>query len=71
MKTMSPRGAVFTLADITVILSENRVNMRAINTAATTDYGVPRLIVADADRLTAVLEQDGIGTISGENLGLH
>lgn len=127
------------LADITGILSENQVNMRAINIAETTDYGVLRLIVddaakassilleqgfiltmtpvvgvavpdtpgglskvlgvisgagidveymysvfgqkdglacmifrvADSDALTAVLEQNGINTIAGEDLGLH
>ena len=127
------------LADITGILSQNQVNMRAINIAETTDYGVLRLIVddaakassilleqgfiltmtpvvgvavpdtpgglsrvlsvisgaeidveymysvfgqkdgqacmifrvADSDGLTAILEQNGIGTIAGEDLGLH
>ena len=127
------------LADITGILSQNQVNMRAINIAEATDYGVLRLIVddaakassilleqgfiltmtpvvgvavpdtpgglskvlsvisgaeidveymysvfgqkdgqacmifrvADSDGLTAVLEQNGIGTIAGEDLGLH
>jgi hypothetical protein len=127
------------LADITGIHSQNQVNMRAINIAETTDYGVLRLIVddaakassillekgfiltmtpvvgvavpdtpgglsrvlsvisgaeidveymysvfgqkdgqacmifrvADSDGLTAVLEQNGIGTIAGEDLGLH
>ena len=127
------------LADITGILSQNQVNMRAINIAETTDYGVLRLIVddaakassilleqgfiltmtpvvgvavpdtpgglskvlsvissaeidveymysvfgqkdgqacmifrvADSDGLTAVLEKNGIGTIAGEDLGLH
>lgn len=127
------------LADITSILSDNQINMRAINIAETADYGVLRLIVddaskassilleqgfiltmtpvvgvavpdtpgglskvlgvisraeidveymysvfgqrdgqacmifrvADSDGLTAVLEQNGIGTIAGEDLGLH
>ena len=127
------------LADITGILSQNQVNMRAINIAETTDYGVLRLIVddaakassillekgfiltmtpvvgvavpdtpgglskvlsvissaeidveymysvfgqkdgmaciifrvADSDRLTALLEDNGISTITGEELGLH
>ena len=36
------------LADITGILSDNRVNMRAINIAETADYGVLRLMVDDA-----------------------
>ena len=106
------------LADITHILSDNQVNMQAINIAESTDYGILRLIVddaakassilleqgfiltmtpvvgvaveymysvfgqrngqacmifrvADTDGLAAVLEQNGIGTITGEDLGLH
>lgn len=35
------------LADITNILSENGVNMRAINIAESADYGVLRLIADD------------------------
>lgn len=127
------------LADITGILSENHVNMRAISIAETSDYGILRLIVddaakassilleqgfiltmtpvvgvavsdtpgglskvlsiisragidveymysvfgqkdgqacmifrvADADKLTALLDENGIGTIKGETLGIH
>ncbi len=43
------------LADITGILSENHVNMRAINIAETADYGVLRLIVDDASKASAIL----------------
>lgn len=47
------------LADITGILSENQVNMRAINIAETTDYGVLRLIVDDASRASSILLKQG------------
>lgn len=47
------------LADITGILSENQVNMRAINIAETTDYGVLRLIVDDASRASSILLEQG------------
>lgn len=47
------------LADITSILSENQVNMRAINIAETADYGVLRLIVDDASRASAILLEQG------------
>ena len=47
------------LADITGILSENQVNMRAINIAETTDYGVLRLIVDDAAKASSILLEQG------------
>ena len=47
------------LADITKILSENQVNMRAINIAETADYGVLRLIVDDASRASSILLEQG------------
>ena len=47
------------LADITGILSENQVNMRAINIAETADYGVLRLIVDDASKASAILLEQG------------
>lgn len=47
------------LADITKILSENKVNMRAINIAETADYGVLRLIVDDAAGASAILLEQG------------
>lgn len=47
------------LADITKILSENQVNMRAINIAETADYGVLRLIVDDAAKASSILLEQG------------
>ncbi len=47
------------LADITGILSQNQVNMRAINIAETTDYGVLRLIVDDAAKASSILLKQG------------
>ncbi len=47
------------LADITGILSRNQVNMRAINIAETTDYGVLRLIVDDAAKASSILLEQG------------
>ena len=48
------------LADITGILSQNQVNMRAINIAETTDYGVLRLIVDDAAKASSILLEQGV-----------
>lgn len=47
------------MADITGILSENQVNMRAINIAETADYGVLRLIVDDAPKASSILLEQG------------
>ena len=47
------------LADITGILSENQVNMRAINIAETADYGILRLIVDDASKASSILLEQG------------
>lgn len=47
------------LADITGILSENQVNMRAISIAETADYGVLRLIVDDAPKASGILLEKG------------
>ncbi|HBA48089.1 MAG TPA: amino acid-binding protein [Lachnospiraceae bacterium] len=47
------------LADITGILSENHVNMRAISIAETSDYGILRLIVDDASKASSILLEQG------------
>lgn len=47
------------LADITGILSEKQVNMRAISIAETADYGILRLIVDDASRASSILLEQG------------
>ena len=47
------------LADITNILSQNQVNLRAISIAETADYGVLRLIVDDASRASSILLEQG------------
>ena len=42
-------------AEITGILAENGIDMRAISVAETADYGVLRMIVDDAQKTTALL----------------
>ena len=46
-------------AEITGVLAENNIDLRAISIAETADYGVLRLIVADAQKATATLMQHG------------
>ena len=47
------------LAQVTRVLADNAVDMRAISIAETTDYGVLRLIVDDAEKATSVLLASG------------
>ena len=46
-------------AEITGILAENQVDLRAISIAETTDYGVLRIIVDNAEKATGILMQHG------------
>ncbi len=50
------RGA---LVDITTILAENNVNIRALSIADTEDFGILRLIVNDNETATAKLSKEG------------
>lgn len=47
------------LAEITGILADHGIDMRAINIAETSDYGVVRLIVSDASKASAILLEQG------------
>ncbi len=47
------------LAEITGLLAENKVNLRAINIAEASDYGVLRLIADDCEKATSVLLNSG------------
>jgi len=47
------------LAEITGILAENGVDLRAISIAETADYGILRMIVDDAQKTTAILMEHG------------
>jgi len=47
------------LAEVTQLLADHEINIRALCIAETTDYGVLRLIVNDADRTRRVLSAGG------------
>ncbi len=47
------------LAEITNVLAENGIDLRAISIAETEDYGVARMIVDDTEKATAILMQHG------------
>ena len=46
-------------AEITGILAENGIDLRAISIAETADYGILRMIVDDAQKATSLLMQHG------------
>ena len=47
------------LAEITRLLADNQIDLRAISIAETADYGILRMIVDDAQKATAILMQHG------------
>ena len=47
------------LAEVTGLLAENEVNLRAISIAEASDYGVLRLIADDSEKATNVLLSNG------------
>ena len=50
------------LAGITEILSANGIDIRAVTTADTADYGILRLVVNDPDRAESALRKNGMTT---------
>ena len=46
-------------AEITNILAENGIDLRAISIAETADYGILRMIVGNAEKTTSILMQHG------------
>lgn len=48
-----------TLKDMTAVLTENRIDMRALSLAETKDFGIARLIVDDAYHAVNVLKDAG------------
>ena len=47
------------LAEITTVLAQNGIDLRAISIAETTDYGVLRMIVDQAENATGILLKHG------------
>jgi len=46
-------------AEITTVLADNGIDLRAISIAETADYGILRMIVDNAEKATAILMQHG------------
>ena len=48
------------LAEITKLLAQENVDIRAISIAETTDYGLARMIVDDSQKASSILLQHGV-----------
>lgn len=47
------------LSEITKILSENSIDLKALNIAETADYGILRIISDDSDKAAKLLRENG------------
>ena len=47
------------LADITAVLADNNINIRALSVADTADFGILRLIVDNVEMAKSVLKENG------------
>ncbi|EPR44095.1 amino acid-binding ACT domain-containing protein [Desulfovibrio sp. X2] len=47
------------LAEVTKVLSDNGINIRALSLADTSDFGILRLIVSDFEKARAKLKENG------------
>ncbi len=58
------------LARITKLLGEKQINILALSIADTTDFGILRIIVTDADRAETVLKESGLTIKATEVIGV-
>lgn len=47
------------LLKVTNILSENNINIRAVNIAETSDYGILRLVCEQSEKALSIIKQSG------------
>ncbi len=59
------------LAEITRILGDSGINIRALSLADTTDFGILRLIVNDVETAKAVLKEKGFTVSKTEVVALE
>lgn len=59
------------LYEITSILEEQHIDIRALSVADTTDYGILRLIVNDPERALAAFKEKGMTASVTEVLGIE
>ena len=54
------------LADVSNVLAENNIDIRAMSIADTTDFGILRLIVNDPEKALKALESEGFAVCTTE-----
>lgn len=54
------------LAEVTEILAQQKINIRALSLADTADFGILRLIVNDPDKTLSVLKENGLTVAKNE-----
>ena len=59
------------LAEITEVLSENSINMRALSIADTTDFGILRIIVDDPQATERILTESGFTVTLTKVIGIQ
>lgn len=59
------------LAEITEVLSENSINMRALSIADTTDFGILRIIVNDPQATERILTESGFTVTLTRVIGIQ
>ena len=58
------------LAEVSALLAENGVNLRALSIADTADYGILRIVADDAEKAHAILSENGYLTKISEVVGV-
>ncbi len=58
------------LVEITQVLAQNEINIRALSIADTKDFGILRLIVTDTDKAIATLSEAGFLVKATEVVGV-
>jgi len=59
------------LMEVTEVLAQNQVNIRALSLADTSDFGILRLIVSKPDEATQILRQGGFTVRENEVLAVE
>ncbi|MBN1522024.1 MAG: ACT domain-containing protein [Candidatus Aureabacteria bacterium] len=59
------------LADVTRLLGENGINMRALSLADTSDFGILRIIVNDVDKAYNILKEENFTVSETEVLAVE
>ena len=58
------------LAQVSSLLAENGINLRALSIADTTDYGILRIVADDAEKAHSVLSENGYLTKINDVVGV-